>query len=256
MNTRCNGVVMAANCSDVRSSRTGSTTHTKVCCAQAVPPGIGTECQRREGPSAATVRTIRTYGAGYDRPMAERGVIELFQGCAATFNSVLDGVRPEQHHLPTPCHPLDVSELVARAVGHQDWVRGRIAGSSDPPSYPPIEPDRWTAAFDASTVSMVDELRQDGAMDRTVTLAAGLTFSRSDVAVLAARNIFQYAWDLAVATDQGDDLAPDVAAQLLDISRTRLVPQRGPDGFFGPEFVPPAGSPVATVLAGYLGREV
>ena len=188
--------------------------------------------------------------------MAERGVIELFQGSAATFRSVLEGVRPEHHHLPTPCDPLDVSELVAKAVGHQDWVRGRIAGSSDPPSYPPIEPDRWMAAFDVSTVSMVRELRRDRAMDRTVALAAGLTFSGSDVAVLAARNIFQFAWDLAVATGQSDDLAPDVAAELLEVSRTRLVPQRGPDGFFGPEFVPPAGSPVATVLAGYLGREV
>lgn len=199
---------------------------------------------------------IRSSERAYDRLMAERGVIELFQGSAATFRSVLEGVRPEHHHLPTPCDPLDVGELVAKAVGHQDWVRGRIAGSSDPPSYPPIEPDLWMAAFDVSTVSMVRELRRDRAMDRTVALAARLTFSGSDVAVLAARNIFQFAWDLAVATGQSDDLAPDVAAELLEVSRTRLVPQRGPDGFFGPEHVPPAGSPVATVLAGYLGREV
>ena len=188
--------------------------------------------------------------------MAGRGVIALFQDAAATFRSVLEGVRPEQHHLPTPCDPLDVSELVAKAVGHQDWVRGRIAGSADSPSYPLIEPDRWVAAFDASTVSMVEELRMDGAMDRTVALAAGLTFSGADVAVLAARNIFQFGWDLAVATDQSDDLAPDVASELLEISRTHLVPQRGPGGFFGPEFVPPAGSPDARVLAGYLGRKV
>ena len=188
--------------------------------------------------------------------MAGRGVIELFQGSAATFRSVLEGIRPEHHHLPTPCDPLDVSELVAKAVGHQDWVRGRIAGSSDPPSYPPIEPDRWMAAFDVSTVSMVGELRRERAMDRTVALAAGLTFSGSDVAVLAARNIFQFAWDLAVATGQNDDLAPDVAAELLEVSRTSPRATTRPRRLFGPEFVPPAGSPVATVLAGYLGREV
>ncbi len=112
------------------------------------------------------------------------------------------------------------------------------------------------AAFESSTNSMGAELRGDGAMDRTVTLAAGLTFPGSDVAVLAARNIFQFGWDLAVATDQSHDLAPDLATELLEISRVRLVPQRGPGGFFGREFVPPAGAPVATVLAGYLGREV
>lgn len=76
------------------------------------------------------------------------------------------------------------------------------------------------------------------------------------MALAAARNIFQFGWDLAVGTGQSTDLAPDVAAELLEVSRTRLVPQRGPGGFFGPEFVPPAGSPIATVLAGYLGREV
>ena len=76
------------------------------------------------------------------------------------------------------------------------------------------------------------------------------------MAVLAARNIFQFAWDLAVATGQSSDLVPAVATELLEISRTRLVPQRGPNGFFGPESVPLAGAPVATVLAGYLGREV
>jgi uncharacterized protein (TIGR03086 family) len=169
---------------------------------------------------------------------------------------VLGRVLPEQHHLATPCDPLDVSELVARAVGHQNWVRSRIAGRDDAPSYPPIEPDAWETAFDDSTVAMIAVLRDDGALDRTVSLAADLTFSGADVAVLAARNIFQFAWDLAVATEQNPDLAPDVATELLEISRTRLVPQRGPDGFFGPEYVPPAGAPVATVLAGYLGRPV
>jgi uncharacterized protein (TIGR03086 family) len=188
--------------------------------------------------------------------MAPRGVIDLFEASAGTFRSVLAGVRPDHHRVSTPCDPLDVSELVARAIGHQSWVRGRIAGRSDPPSYPPIDPAEWMAAFDDSTTSMVTELRRDGAMERTVTLAAGLTFPGADVAVLAARNIFQFAWDLAVATEQSQDLAPDVATELLEISRTRLVPQRGPDGFFGPEFVPPAGAPVATVLAGYLGRHV
>lgn len=188
--------------------------------------------------------------------MTTSDAIGLFQASAATFRSVLAGVQPEHHGRPTPCEPLDVRDLVAKAVGHQNWVRTAIMGRSEPPSYPPIEPDRWMAAFDESTVSMVTELRQDGVMDRSVALAAGLVFPGADVAALAARNIFQFAWDLAVGSGQNPDLAPDLATELLTISRTRLVPQRGPSGFFGPELVPPPGSPVATVLAGYLGRSV
>jgi uncharacterized protein (TIGR03086 family) len=160
--------------------------------------------------------------------MTHRSVIELFEHSAETFRSVLAGVRPEHHRLPTPCSPLDVSELVARAVGHQDWVRTRIAGHSDPPVYPPIEADVWMSALEDSSRAMVAELEQAGALDRTVTLAAELSFSGADVAVLAARNIFQFAWDLAIATDQSPDLAPDVASELYEISRSRLVPQRGP----------------------------
>ncbi len=183
-------------------------------------------------------------------------VIDLFERAAATFRAVLDEVGAEQHHLQTPCGPLDVSELVARAVGHQNWTRLAIHGESASRDYPPIEPDEWMAAFDESTSAMVTELQSEGALERPVTLAAGLVFPGSDVAALAARNIFQFAWDLAVATGQDTDLAPQLANELLEISRVHLVPQRGPGGFFGPEFIPAPGAPVATVLAGYLGREV
>ncbi len=182
--------------------------------------------------------------------------IALFEQAAATFRSVLSEVRPEQHHRPTPCAPLDVAELVVKAIGHQDWVKRAIQGESAAPSYPPVEPDAWIGAFDESTASMVAELRSEGVMERRVTLAAGITLPGSDIAAIAARNIFQFAWDLSVATDHNLDLAPELADQLLSISRTRLVPQRGPGGFFGPEFVPAPGAPVATVLAGFLGREV
>ena len=94
--------------------------------------------------------------------MARVRGIELFEASAAAFRSVLAEVRPDQHHLATPCEPLDVSELVARAIGHQDWVRGRVTGGSDPPRYDAIEPDAWLDAFDGSTTSMLATLRAEG----------------------------------------------------------------------------------------------
>ena len=188
-------------------------------------------------PSAATART-------------------LFERSAATFRAVLVEVRPEHHQLSTPCEPLDVAELVVKAIGHQNCTRRAINGESGPPTYPAIEPDQWAESFDESTAAMLATLADADAMERTVTLAAGLSFPGADVGLLAARNTFQFAWDLAVATEQNTDLTPDLAAELLHISRTHLVPQRGPNGFFGPEHVPPAGAPTATILAGYLGRPV
>jgi uncharacterized protein (TIGR03086 family) len=180
----------------------------------------------------------------------------LFERSEATFRAVLVGVRPEHHEIPTPCEPLNVAELVVKAIGHQNWTRQAINGETGPPTYPAIEPDHWIEAFDESTVAMSATLADAGVMERTVTLAAGLSFPGADVGLLAARNTFQFAWDLAVGTEQSTDLTPDLAAELLHISRTHLVPQRGPNGFFGPEHVPPAGAPTATILAGYLGRPV
>ena len=185
-----------------------------------------------------------------------RTVGAVFEQAAAAFRGVLVEIRPEHHHLATPCEPLNVAELVVKAIGHQNWTRRAIDGESGPPTYPAVESDRWIDCFDESTADMLVTLAAVGTMERNVVLAAGLTFSGADVGLLAARNTFQFAWDLAVATRQNADIAPDLAAELLSISRTRLVPRRGPDGFFGPEHIPPAGAPTATVLAGFLGRPV
>lgn len=201
--------------------------------------------------------TIRPTDVSDDRDLRDRAhVVSLFERSAATFRAVLVEVRPEHHHLPTPCEPLTVAELVVKAIGHQDWTRLAIGGPVGPPSYPPIAADRWVERFDESAAHMVATLATDGVMERTVALAAGLTFPGADVGMLAARNTFQFAWDLTIGTNQDPDLSPDLAADLLHVSRTHLVPQRGPNGFFGPEHVPPAGAPTATVLAGFLGRDV
>lgn len=183
-------------------------------------------------------------------------VQEIFERSANTFRSVLIGVRPDQHHLPTPCEPLDVAGLVSRAIGHQNWTRSAIEGVPSSRDYPSVEPAAWIESFDSSRDAMVSTLGESGVLERIVELANGLTFPGADVGLLAARNTFQFAWDLAVATSQDLDLDPRLAGELLEISRTRLVPQRGPNGFFGPEQVPPPGATTATVLAGYLGRDV
>jgi uncharacterized protein (TIGR03086 family) len=186
---------------------------------------------------------------------------EAYLAAAAVFRGVLGGVHEDQLTDPTPCEPFDVAQLVDKAIGHQDWVRAALRDGEPPREAPraPLDYSRVdfaeaTPAFDESVARMVDELRSSGAMTRPVRLSPTLTFTGAEILVLATRNIFQYSWDLAKATGQSTDLAPDLANQLLNVSRTHLVPLRGEGGFFGPEFVPPAGSPPADVLAGYLGR--
>ena len=75
---------------------------------------------------------------------------------------------------------------------------------------------------------------------------------------LATNDTFTHGWDLAKATGQSTDLAPDLAAALLAGAKQAISPAfRGPEGApFGTEQEAPAGSTNADKLAAFLGRTV
>jgi hypothetical protein len=108
---------------------------------------------------------------------------KLFEKTAAVFRSVLVDVRADQLKLPTPCAPLNVAQLVEKAIGHQDWLLAALQGVQAPPEYPYLDPADYVDAFERSTAAMVAELQTDGAMSRTVALAPSVTFSGSDVKI-------------------------------------------------------------------------
>jgi uncharacterized protein (TIGR03086 family) len=75
---------------------------------------------------------------------------------------------------------------------------------------------------------------------------------------MAMNDTLVHGWDLAKATGQSTDLAPDLAAALLEQSRTTV-----PDAFrsesgaiFGLAKQAPAGASNADQLAAFLGRDV
>jgi uncharacterized protein (TIGR03086 family) len=75
---------------------------------------------------------------------------------------------------------------------------------------------------------------------------------------LATTDTFTHAWDLAKATGQDTDLAPEMAAQLLAASREAIQPAfRSEEGtIFGFEQEAPEGASNADQLAAFLGRTV
>lgn len=80
------------------------------------------------------------------------------------------------------------------------------------------------ASFDSSRDAMVATLGNSGALERSVELANGLTFPGADVGLLAARNAFQFAWDLAVARSHGCDRARRIPRprRVTDLPRAQL----------------------------------
>jgi uncharacterized protein (TIGR03086 family) len=94
-------------------------------------------------------------------------------------------------------------------------------------------------------------------MEKTLTLPFGQMPGSAFVG-LATTDTFAHGWDLAKATGQNTDLAPELAGQLLVGARQAIQPAfRSEDGaVFGLEQTAPAGACNADQLAAFLGRTV
>jgi len=110
--------------------------------------------------------------------------------------------------------------------------------------------------FDKGAAASVASFSQDGVMERTLHLPFG-DMPGSVFVGLAATDTFVHGWDVAAATGQSTDLAPALAARLLEQARVALTDaMRGPNGkaAFGPEQTPSAAASNADRLAAFLGR--
>ena len=97
-----------------------------------------------------------------------------------------------------------------------------------------------------------------GALDTTITLPFGERTARF-LMLFVATDQLTHAWDLAYATGQPTDIAPDLAAELLVESKGAVTDNmRGPDGaaaFEAAQDAGPRANP-AHRLAAFLGRNV
>ena len=66
-----------------------------------------------------------------------------------------------------------------------------------------------------------------------------------------------HSWDMAKATSQDTDLAPDAAVHLLEVAQTMMSDDsRGENANFGSMQPCPPDAPAADRLAAFLGRRV
>jgi len=181
---------------------------------------------------------------------------ESFEQAVATTRGVLAGVSQDQLHNSTPCESWDVSELINHIVGTQSFFLAGMNGT--PPSNSPDSADGdFVAAFDEATSATVAAFKVDGALAKTVKMPFG-EMPGAAVMGLATTDTFQHAWDLAKATGQDSDLAPELASALLSQSRQSISDAfRGPEGApFGAEQECGDGASNADQLAAFLGRTV
>lgn len=179
------------------------------------------------------------------------------QQCQAVARGVLEQVQASQMSDATPCASWDVAGLINHMVGGQHGFAAMANGEA-PGEAPDFAAGDFLAAFDEGAAQSLAVFAAEGAMEKTMTLPFG-EMPGSAFMGLAMTDTFQHAWDLAKATGQNTDLAPEMAAGLLQASQGSIQEGfRGEDGKapFGAEQQCADGACAADQLAAFLGREV
>ncbi len=172
-------------------------------------------------------------------------------------HGVLAAVKPEQLTEPTPCADWDVAALINHIVGAQNFFVAGMTGQPPAGMDTDYAAGDYVAAFDEASAKAVATFSEDGALAKMVKLPFG-EMPGAAVMGLAMNDTFTHAWDLAKATGQETDLAPELATVLLEQSKAMIQPAfRGPEGApFGAEQTAPEGASAADQLAAFLGRTV
>jgi uncharacterized protein (TIGR03086 family) len=180
----------------------------------------------------------------------------LEQAITAT-RGVLANVSKEQLDDPSPCANWTVHELVNHIVGGQYFFATMAKGEAMQGDAPDFAAGDYLAAFDEGAKQSIAAFNAPGVMEKTLTLPFGQMPGAAFVGI-AATDTLTHGWDLAKATGQSTDIAPELSAQLLAMSRQFIQPAlRTDDGrVFGPEQTAPAGACNADQLAAFLGRKV
>ena len=175
----------------------------------------------------------------------------------ASTRSVLANVSGDQLSAPTPCASWDVSGLINHIVGGTAFFAAGVRGEPPAADETDFAAGDFVAAYDEASAGLIAAFQADGALEKMLTLPFGQMPGAAFMG-LATTDTFTHGWDLAKATGQSTDLAPELAAQLLQQSKAAIQDGfRGPEGApFGPEQSAPEGATAADELAAFLGREV
>lgn len=172
------------------------------------------------------------------------------------FLEVLAKVTPEQMNVSTPNDEWDVRALINHVVLGNAWAAENVkTGNAPRPSGDAIGERDVKEAYAASADAMMASFEEPGALGRMVSMPFG-EMPAAGLAGFRSIDLIIHAWDLAKATGQDTDLAPDLCEAALATSRQRMSGMDRTNMPFKEEVVVPDDAPAADRLAGFLGRQV
>jgi uncharacterized protein (TIGR03086 family) len=185
-----------------------------------------------------------------------RGVdpLERFDRAAATATTVVDAIKPEQYDEPTPCADWTVRQLLNHLTGGTKMFTAMVtAGEPVDRAADHVGPDH-AASFRAAVADLRAAFAAAGALDGVYNGPLGEA-PGTMLARMRVNEMMVHAWDLAKATGQSTDLAPDLAAECIeDIRGVQEAGRAQP--MFKPMQDISADATVADRLAATAGRTV
>lgn len=180
------------------------------------------------------------------------------QQCIEVSREVMSNVTADQLQNSTPCASWDVAGLINHMVGAQHFFTAPLTGEAPADDMPDFAAGDYMAAWDEASSASLAAFSAEGALEGTVTAPFGEMPGPAWMGI-AMNDTFTHAWDLAKATGQDTNLAPELAAAILAQAQQTI-----PDAFRGEEGAAPFGNQAecaddacaADKLAAFLGRQV
>lgn len=183
-------------------------------------------------------------------------LLELLSEADGVFRDVLRKVTPEQMMLPTVNDEWNVRALVAHVVLGNTWEADLVRRGNAPRPTGDVIGDRSPlVAYVASAEAMRAAFAEPGTLERTVAMPA-VEIPAVELAGFRVVDLVSHAWDLALATGQSTDLAPDLSLAALSIARQRLGGWDRARTPFKDEVTAPAEVSPADRLAAFLGKQI
>ncbi len=183
--------------------------------------------------------------------------LDLFDRTLAEVDSIVRHVALSQLRDPTPCGNWDVRALINHLT-HVNLEYAALANGQTPPDDgADFLGNDHVAAFQASSQAARDAFARPGMLEQRYAFPWGEE-PGSRIVRHVANELLLHGWDLARATGQRTDFAPDLAeASLADWQAWFDQHPRWRLGdLFGQEQPVPEGASAADRLAAYLGRAV
>jgi uncharacterized protein (TIGR03086 family) len=180
--------------------------------------------------------------------------LDDFDLAATAVTSLVGALGDDQWALPTACADWDVRAVVNH-LAHGNAKVAFWAGSGPPAPDGDYLGASPASAFASSVAAARAVLAEPGLFSRQVTTPLG-EVPGVFLVHMRVNEYLAHGWDLADATGQPTDLAPDLASRALEQWRARFgSTPRHPGGPFGPEVPARPEATPADRLAAFLGRK-